>query len=98
MVEPLALPAHLRHEEAPVWIGRLADAIAAQALGSNDAPALIDCAALDQFDSSAVVVLLGALRCAQVAGVPITLRNLPAKLLKLASLYGADGLLLASVA
>jgi ABC-type transporter Mla MlaB component len=44
------------------------------------------------------VVLLGALRCAQVAGVRITLKNLPDKLLKLASLYGADGLLLNSVA
>ena len=43
------------------------------------------------------MVLLGALRCAQAAGVQITLKNLPDKLLKLASLYGVDGLLLNSV-
>lgn len=98
MVETLALPAQLRHEEAPAWISRFERAIAAHARGSNGAAALIDCAALVRFDSSAVVVLLGALRCAQAASVPITLKNLPDKLLKLASLYGADGLLLDSVA
>ena len=98
MAEPLALPEQLRHEEAPTWISRLEATIAAQRRSPNGAPALIDCSALDRFDSSAVVVLLGALRCAQAAGVPITLKNLPHKLLKLASLYGADGLLLSSVA
>jgi len=98
VAEPFVLPAQLKHEEAPLWIGRLEDAIAAQPRGLNGAPALIDCAALDCFDSSAVVVLLGALRCAQAAGVPVTLKNIPEKLLKLASLYGADGLLLNSVA
>jgi len=97
VAESLALPAQLRHEEAPLWIGRLEAAIAAQPRGSNAAPALIDCAALDRFDSSAVVVLLGALRCAQAAGIPVTLKNMPEKLLKLASLYGADGLLLKTV-
>lgn len=96
--QTLALPAQLRHEEAPAWINRLEAAIAAQRRGSNGARALVDCSALDRFDSSAVVVLLGALRCAQAAGVPITLQNLPDKLLKLASLYGADRLLLNSVA
>lgn len=94
MAEPLALPAQLRHEEAPAWISRLEAAIAAQRHGPNDTPALIDCSALDRFDSSAVVVLLGALRCAQAAGVAITLKNMPEKLVKLASLYGADRLLL----
>jgi len=98
VAEPLALPEQLRHEEAQTWIGRLEAAIAAQRRGPNGAPVLIDCSALDRFDSSAVVVLLGALRCAQAAGVRITLKNLPDKLLKLASLYGADGLLLNSVA
>jgi phospholipid transport system transporter-binding protein len=97
VAEPLALPEQLRHEEAPAWISRLEAAIAAQPRGPNGAPALIDCSALDRFDSSAVVVLLGALRCAQAAGVQITLKNLPDKLLKLASLYGVDGLLLNSV-
>ena len=98
MAEPIALPEQLRHEEAPAWIGRLEAAIAAKRGGPNGDPALIDCSALDRFDSSAVVVLLGALRCAQTAGVPITLKNLPEKLVKLASLYGADGLLLNVVA
>ena len=98
MAEPLALPEQLRHEEAPAWIDRLEAAIAALGRGPNGDPVPIDCSALDRFDSSAVVVLLGALRCAQAAGVPITLKNLPDKLVKLASLYGVDGLLLNSVA
>ena len=97
MAESLALPAQLRHEEAPFWIGRLEAAIAEQPRGSNTAPALIDCTALERFDSSAVVVLLGALRCAQSAGITVTLKNMPEKLLKLASLYGADALLLKTV-
>ena len=97
MAEPLALPEQLRHEEAQAWIDRLEAAIAAQGRGPNGDPALIDCSALNRFDASAVVVLLGALRCAQAAGIPITLKNLPDKLVKLASLYGVDGLLLDSV-
>jgi phospholipid transport system transporter-binding protein len=98
VAEPLALPAQLRHEEAPLWIARLEGAIAAQGRSPKGDSALIDCSALDRFDSSAVVVLLGALRCAQAAGVSIVLKNLPDKLVKLASLYGADGLLLGGVA
>ena len=92
-----ALPAQLRHEEAPAWISQLEAAIAKQRRGSDGASALIDCSALERFDSSAVVVLLGALRSAQAAGVPVALKNPPDKLIKLASLYGADRLLLNAV-
>ena len=97
MAEALALPEQLRHEEASGWIGRLERTIAQQRRGTQGDTARIDCAALDRFDSSAVVVLLAALRCAEGAGIKHELVNLPEKLLKLASLYGADGLLLNAV-
>ena len=97
MAETLALPVQLRHEEAWGWIGRLERAIAQHPRGPQGDAARIDCAALDRFDSSAVVVLLAALRCAEGAGIKLELVNLPQKLLKLASLYGADGLLLNAV-
>lgn len=97
MAETLALPVQLRHEEASGWIGRLERAIAQHPRGPQGDAARIDCAALDRFDSSAVVVLLAALRCAEGAGIKLELVNLPQKLLKLASLYGADGLLLNAV-
>ena len=97
MAETLALPVQLRHEEAWGWIGRLERAIAQHPRGPQGDAARIDCAALDRFDSSAVVVLLAALRCAEGAGITLELVNLPQKLLKLASLYGADGLLLNAV-
>jgi len=97
VAETLALPVQLRHEEAWGWIGRLERAIAQHPRGPQGDAARIDCAALDRFDSSAVVVLLAALRCAEGAGIKLELVNLPQKLLKLASLYGADGLLLNAV-
>lgn len=94
MAETLALPEQLCHEEASGWIGRLERAIAQHQRGPQGKTARVDCAALDRFDSSAVVVLLAALRYAEGAGIKLELVNLPQKLLKLASLYGADGLLL----
>jgi ABC-type transporter Mla MlaB component len=97
VAETLVLPEQLRHEEASGWISRLESAIAEHQRARTGAPARIDCAALDRFDSSAVVVLLAAMRCAEGAGVKLELANLPQKLMKLASLYGADRLLLNAV-
>lgn len=97
MAETLVLPEQLRHEEASGWIGRLERAIVEHQRAGQGVPARIDCAALERFDSSAVVVLLAALRCSESAGVKLELANLPQKLMKLASLYGADGLLVKAV-
>jgi phospholipid transport system transporter-binding protein len=53
----------------------------------------IDAAALKDFDTSAVALLLEARRRAEVRRARLVVRNPPAKLVELARLYGVDGLL-----
>jgi phospholipid transport system transporter-binding protein len=53
----------------------------------------VDCAALTQFDSSALAVLLAWQRAATARGTPLMVVNLPAGLSSLAQAYGVDSLL-----
>jgi len=53
----------------------------------------VDCAALTQFDSSALAVLLAWQRAASARGTPLVIVNLPAGLSSLAQAYGVDALL-----
>ncbi|RQS72262.1 STAS domain-containing protein [Burkholderia sp. Bp8963] len=52
----------------------------------------VDCAALTQFDSSALAVLLAWQRAARSRGATLDIRNLPPKLASLAQAYGVDTL------
>jgi phospholipid transport system transporter-binding protein len=56
--------------------------------------AVIDASALQQFDSSALAVLLECQRLAQASGRGFAVRGAPAKLGQLAKLYAMDELLL----
>ncbi len=68
-----------------------------QALKSEPEGALVvDASNLQQFDSSALAVLLECQRAADAWGKPFVLRNAPPKLAALAKLYGVDVLLLAA--
>jgi len=58
-----------------------------------DAGVVIDASNLQQFDSSALAVLLECHRLAQAWGKPFALRNAPPRLASLAKLYGIDSLL-----
>ncbi|RQR27164.1 MULTISPECIES: lipid asymmetry maintenance protein MlaB [unclassified Burkholderia] len=53
----------------------------------------VDCAALTQFDSSALAVLLAWQRAAKARGAALDILNLPPKLASLASAYGVDALI-----
>lgn len=53
----------------------------------------VDCAALKQFDSSALAVLLAWTRAARARGVALGVLNMPGGLASLAKVYGVDGLL-----
>lgn len=53
----------------------------------------VDCAALAQFDSAALAVLLAWQRAAQAHGARLDILNLPDKLASLARAYGIDTLL-----
>jgi phospholipid transport system transporter-binding protein len=54
---------------------------------------VIDCAALAQFDSAALAVLLNWRRVAQARGVALRLQHIPAPLVSLAHAYGIEMLL-----
>ncbi len=68
-----------------------------QALKSEPEGALVvDASNLQQFDSSALAVLLECQRAADAWGKAFVLRNAPPKLAALAKLYGVDVLLMAA--
>lgn len=85
----LALPPVLTHAQARACLQGLCEAIS-----SLDAQAVcIDAEPLQQFDTSALAVLLASRRAAQARGLRWTLHQLPAKLNDLAGLYGVRELL-----
>lgn len=87
----LVLPAQLTHAEAPACGRMLAQAIRAMPAGSGVAVA--DASALQQFDSSALAVLLDCRREALAAGLQFAVTGLPERLHALATLYGVADLL-----
>lgn len=83
-----SLPARLDAGNAQEWLVRLAASLDAQ-------PVLrVDCAALEQFDSAALSLLLALRRRALAAGKSLAVLNANANLRKLAGLYGIENLLL----
>jgi len=85
----LLLPATITAREA-----RDTQRLLAQSLkGEPDSGVVVDAANLRQFDSSALAVLLECHRLAQSWGKGFELRNAPAKLVSLATLYGIEDLL-----
>ncbi|MDF3082274.1 STAS domain-containing protein [Burkholderia sola] len=67
----------------------LADGLARIGAGATT----VDCAALAQFDSSALAVLLAWQRAAKARGAALGILNLPPKLASLARAYGVDALI-----
>jgi phospholipid transport system transporter-binding protein len=85
----LVLPAELTHASATACCRMLA-----QALRSDPgAQAVADAAALREFDSSALAVMLECRREAMALGKTFTVANMPPRLRDLASLYGVSELL-----
>lgn len=68
-----------------------------QSLEASSGIWLIDASAMTAFDSSTIALLLQARRLAHAAGREIELVGVPAQLSQLATLYGIDDLLPASV-
>ena len=89
-----ALPAVLTQREAP-------QALAVMGIDAADAKApaasecwTIDASPLTEFDSSALAVLLACKRRAAAAKCLLAISDPPAKLVRLAGLYGLDQVLL----
>ena len=86
----LLLPATLTADEAPATLRLLTQTLKSE----PESGVVIDASALQQFDSSALAVLLECQRQAQAWGRAFSVRQPPPKLSALAKLYGVDGLLL----
>ena len=82
-----SLPAVLTHAQASASAQALVTAVKAQ-------PQLtIDASALQQFDSSALAVLLAGMREAQALGVQLQVQGLPARARSLVQVYGLTDVL-----
>ena len=86
----MQLPATLTLAQASQAAAALADA-ARQASAAGGLA--VDASALQEFDTSALAVLLEARRAAQARGIALKLTGAPPKLGQLAALYGVAGLL-----
>ena len=85
----LRLPAVLMHPEAAACRVQLTQAMAS----TQDRVVLLDASALQEFDSSALAVLLACRREAQTRGLGLQVQGLSDRLRELATLYGVLDLL-----
>lgn len=86
----LLLPAVITMRESRDTLRLLSQALQ----GEKDGEVIVDASPLQQFDTSALAVLLECRRLALAFGRPFSVRHAPAKLSALASLYGVDELLI----
>ncbi len=86
----LLLPATITMRESRDTLRLLSQALQ----GETEREVVVDASPLQQFDTSALAVLLECRRLAQTFGRPFSVRNAPAKLAALATLYGVDELLI----
>ena len=86
MSERFATGTNLTHESAKAALSAGFAQISAGATA-------VDCAALTQFDSSALAVLIAWQRAARERGAPLAVLNMPPALASLARAYGVDSLL-----
>jgi phospholipid transport system transporter-binding protein len=85
----LLLPATITMRESSDTMRLLAQSLQ----GDNEAEVVVDASPLQQFDTSALAVLLEVRRLAQAWNRPFSVRNPPEKLSALALLYGVGELL-----
>ena len=88
MVTALTLPAVLTHAESAAFASGLKPPLFAQA-----DEVVADAGALQQFDSSALALLLECRRQALAAGKRFTVQSAPQRLRELALLYGVADLI-----
>ncbi len=84
----LRLPAELTHGQARACLTELA-----RAIDQEQTSVVVDAAALQRFDSSALAVLLELRRMCLSRGKQLDVQGWPRHLADLATLYGIDSLL-----
>ena len=85
----LVLPAELTSQQATACLHMLVQGLKA----SPSADVVVDTAALQRFDSSAIAVLMECRREALALGRKFSVAGMPARLGELAALYGVGELL-----
>lgn len=85
----LQLPARLTHDVAAPLVLALGNVLA----NETGEVVVADASALQEFDSSALAVLLACRRQVLTAGKVFSVRGLPERLRQLAGLYGVQDLL-----
>ena len=90
----LALPQRVGHDNVGLLLQQLQQQVQAQPAGAAAETVEIDVSALQQFDSSALALLLALLRTTQHEGRRWKVVNPSARLRDLATLYGLDDVLL----
>lgn len=85
----LLLPARLTHDLAAPSVA----ALGAMLAGETGSDVVADASALQEFDSSALAVLLACRRQVMAAGKAFSVRGMPDRLRRLAGLYGVQDLL-----
>jgi phospholipid transport system transporter-binding protein len=68
-------------------------AVEALLAGANGGPVVVDAATLENFDSSAIALLLEAHRQARATGRSFAVHGAPSAMIELATLYGVADLL-----
>lgn len=86
----LLLPATITLRESRDTLRLLSQALQSE----KDGEVIVDASTLQQFDTSALAVLLECRRLALAFGRPFSVRSAPQKLSDLAALYGVGELLL----
>lgn len=81
----ISLPTHLSVQLGRAPLDTLVQAVNALPAGS---PAVLDAAPLQQFDSSALALILGLRRHCQATGRTLEVQGMPERLQGLAKLYG----------
>ena len=84
----LTLPAVLTHAVAVRFLPEISGGMA-----TDPDQVVVDAGALDQFDSSALALLLECRRQAMAAGKAFSVHGAPARLLQLAEVYGVAALI-----
>ncbi len=84
----MQLPPSATLADAPALLAQLTEALA-----GGSGPLQVDAGALQNFDTSAIALLMQASRLALASGRPFSVVGAPAKLTELAELYGVEELL-----
>jgi phospholipid transport system transporter-binding protein len=82
----LSLPATLTHAHATAQLAQWET----QLSRLRGEPVTVDCAALQQFDSAALALVLELARRARATGSAVQLRGVPQRLHDLAAVYGLE--------